>query len=119
MQNFKELEAYKITKQLAVQIYKLTQNWSKEETYGLTNQIRRAAVSVTSNLAEGCGRNTSKDSIQFLAIARGSCFEMQAQAEIAYELGFISQQVLQEVMELNELSCKLLNGLINRYQTRQ
>ena len=117
MKSIKDLDAYKISKQVAVLVYAITKRWPKEKVYGLTSQIRRASVSVTSNLAEGYGRMTSKDTMHFLAIVRGSSFELEAQAEIGFDLGYISQQHLDEILALNERSRKMLNALINRYET--
>ena len=74
---------------LVSQIYKLTQNFPKEEIYGLTNQIRRCSVSIPSNIAEGCGRQHPKDSLQFFYISRGSLFELETQLYIALDLKYI------------------------------
>lgn len=73
--------------QMAVTVYQLTQGFSREETYGLTSQMRRAAVSIPSNIAEGHGRLNTGEYVQFLGVARGSNFELQTQLEIARALG--------------------------------
>lgn len=117
MKTFKDLEAYKSSKQLAVTVYTPSKTWPKEEQYGLTSQIRRASISITSNLAEGCGRTSSKDTLHFLAIARGACFERKAQTEIAFELTYLSADQLTSILEQINLTRKLLNGLMKRYQT--
>lgn len=117
MNSYRDLDAYKVSKELAGLIYQQTAGWPKEETFGLTQQIRRAAVSVASNLAEGVGRATSKDTLQFLAIARGSCFEVETQSDLACDFGYLSPDQLKQVFELSERCKMLLNGLINRYKS--
>ncbi len=77
MHNFEELLIWKRSKSLCISIYKISTIFPKEEVYGLTNQMRRCAVSIPSNIAEGCGRNTSKQLIQFLNIANGSLSELK------------------------------------------
>ncbi len=89
--SFKELIAWQKARRLAVRIYRLTQNFPQEEKYGLSTQLRRAAVSVVSNIAEGQGRRTVGEFQQFLGIARGSLLEIETQIIIAGDLGFISE----------------------------
>ena len=89
MAAYKNLEAWKHAMQLVKEIYILTKSFPKEEMYALSSQIKRAAVSVPSNIAEGCGRNYKKDIIQFLHIARGSLYETETQVEIALMNNFI------------------------------
>ncbi len=85
----KDLEAWKKSIELVTEIYKLTQNFPEEERFGLSSQIRRAAISIPSNIAEGCARSTDKDTLRFLDIALGSCAELETQLIIAESLGFI------------------------------
>ena len=118
IESYQDLEVWKQTKDLVRIIYQLTKTFPKEEQFGLTNQIRRAAVSIPTNIAEGCGRNHSKDSIQFFFISRGSLYEVETQIILAHDLGFISSQE-QESIILKIKSCKrLLNGFINYFQKR-
>lgn len=77
--DYTDLEVWKESRKLANHIYELTKSFPKEELYGITNQIRRCAVSVPSNIAEGCGRQTAKDTIHFLHISRGSLYELETQ----------------------------------------
>ncbi len=77
IKSYTNLDVWKKSRSLVNSIYKLTEKYPKNELYGLTNQIRRCAVSIPSNIAEGCGRNYSKDSIQFFYIARGSLYELE------------------------------------------
>ena len=114
---YNELDVWKEGRKLVKLIYDLTKIFPKEELYGLTNQIRRCAVSVPSNIAEGCGRNHSKDSIHFFYISRGSLFELETQLYLAFDQEFISEEMLKSAIE-NITTCKkLLNGFINYYQT--
>ncbi len=88
---YTELEAWKESRKLVQEIYKITKNYPKEEVYALTSQIRRSAVSVPSNIAEGCGRRTSADTIQFLHIARGSLYELETQSYLSLDQKYVSK----------------------------
>src|SRR5256885_2450253 len=95
---FRDLIVWQKSKALAKKIYKLTKNFPKEEVFGLTSQIRRAAVSIPANIAEGKGRGTQKDFCHFLVQARGSLFEVETLAELASDLGYfviLDQQEIQ------------------------
>lgn len=85
----KKLEAWKSAMKLVVEIYNITKNFPKEEVYGLINQIRRSAVSIPSNIAEGCARQSDKETIQFLYISIGSLSEVETQLLIAKELNYV------------------------------
>lgn len=97
----KDLDVWKEAVMLVKKIYELTSVFPKEEIYGLTSQIRRAVVSIPSNIAEGAARNSTKEFIQFLYIALGSCAELDTQLIIAKELGYINedQSLLFEELE--------------------
>lgn len=88
---YTELDVWKKARSLANNIFALTKQFPKEELYGLTSQMKRSAVSVASNIAEGCGRNYPKDSIQFFYIARGSLYELETQLYLAYDQEYISK----------------------------
>lgn len=90
MSNHKELEAWKLSINFVTEIYKITQNFPKEELYGLISQIRRSAISIPSNIAEGCARQSDKELIQFLYIALGSLAEVETQLIISQNLAYIS-----------------------------
>ena len=90
MNYFKELKVWEKAINLVTDTYTKTRNFPKEELYGLTSQIRRSAVSIPSNIAEGCGRKTNKDFANFLGIALGSAFELETQLIIAKNLNFLS-----------------------------
>ncbi len=107
--NFKELKIWQRAKVLCIDVYKLTKEFPGDERFGLTNQLRRCAVSVPSNIAEGCGRNTDKQLIHFLNIAMGSLTELETQVIISHELGYINSEIGKEVnVEINELQ-KMIN----------
>ena len=94
-------------------VYEVVDTFPKKEDYALSSQLRRAVVSISSNIAEGCGRRTSKDTIQFLYIALGSVNEVESQLCIAKEFGYLGDDVLKEVSnELREIG-KMLMGFVN------
>ncbi len=92
----------------------MTASFPSKEQFGLTNQIRRASVSVVSNIAEGFGRRTKADRIHFYDIARGSLHETQAQLLIAKDVGFLSEDLYVKVEEISVETHKVLTGLINK-----
>ncbi|WP_363317931.1 four helix bundle protein [uncultured Algibacter sp.] len=95
-------------------IYKLVKQFPDDEKFGLTSQIKRSSVSVPSNIAEGYGRNYTKDYTRFLNIARGSLYEMQTQLQVAFNLGFIVKEDLNKINVLSVEVEKMLNSLINK-----
>jgi len=112
MKGYKESGAWKKSMSLVTEIYSLTRLFPKEELYGLTSQIRRAAVSVPANIAEGIGRNYRKDTIQFLHIARGSVYELDTLLMITSNVGIINdEQIVSIALQIEECR-KILNGLI-------
>ena len=106
----KDLDVWKRSLDFVTTIYKLTQLFPREEIYGLTNQMRRAAVSVPSNIAEGAARASGKEFIQYLHIALGSLSELETQLLIANNLGYIDK--VNDLIKETEILRKLLNGLI-------
>ncbi len=111
MHNLKELKIWNKAIDLTVDIYKVTEKFPKEETYGLTSQIRKAAVSVPSNISEGAGRNTKGEFRQFLGIANGSSYEVQTQLIISNRLKLIDdltlEPLLKEIDEIQKMNYKL------------
>lgn len=114
---FTDLNAWKQAHFLVLKVYLLTKKFPREELFGLTNQIRRAIVSVTSNIAEGFSRNSYKEKVQFYPIALGSLTEVQNQLIIAHDLEYISQTEFQESEAILIIVSKLLNGLIKKSRT--
>ncbi|MCP4176860.1 MAG: four helix bundle protein [bacterium] len=113
-----ELDVWKEARILVNCIYNLTKEFPKEEIYGLTSQINRAAISLQSNIAEGCGRNHSKDTLQFLYIARGSLYELKTQLYLAYDQCYIISKSLDKILSKIIQCKKLLNGFINYYKSK-
>ncbi|MGD1318432.1 four helix bundle protein [Chryseobacterium sp. 2R14A] len=115
---YKNLDVWIEARKLTKLVYDSTKNYPKEEIFGLTNQMRRCAVSVPSNIAEGCGRNTSKQTIHFLFIARGSLFELETQFYLSLDLEYINDEKLATISNQMTVCKKLLNGFINYYRTK-
>ncbi|WP_316805942.1 four helix bundle protein [Pedobacter agri] len=111
-QKYTELEVWKKARIFTAFIYKLTASFPKEEIYGLVSQIRRCAVSVPSNIAEGSGRQHPKETIQFLAIARGSLYELETHIYVSFDIGFVSELQLNDCLSQIEVLGKLINGYI-------
>lgn len=111
-QKYTELECWKYAIYFASFIYKLTVDFPTSEQYGLVSQIRRCAVSIPSNIAEGSGRQHDKETIQFLSIARGSLYEIETQIYLSFDLGFLSDENLKECLDSVEILGKLINGYI-------
>jgi four helix bundle protein len=108
----KKLDAWKQGIELTVETYRLTERLPSEERYGLAAQMRRAAVSVPSNIAEGAAKNTKKEFIQFLHTAQGSLAELDTQIVICERLGYLADTELGEPLERIERESKLITGLI-------
>ena len=116
MTTYKDLIVWQKAIELVLKTYEVTEKFPKEEIYGITNQMRRCVVSVPSNIAEGCGRQTSKDTIHFLYISRGSLYELETQWYLVLDQKFINENDFQNVMIQIEICKKLLNGFINYYK---
>ncbi|MGA8807656.1 MAG: four helix bundle protein [Thermoanaerobaculia bacterium] len=114
---YRRLEVWKEAMRLAVETYRVTQTFPRHELYGITSQIRRAAVSVPSNIAEGRGRGSKRDFCRFAMQARGSLFELQTQLTISATLQYATRESLAQLMKQSETVSRLLNGLI-RYLTK-
>jgi four helix bundle protein len=97
LKNYKELKVWQKAYRLCLEIYRVTRNFPREEIYGLTSQIRRAAVSVSSNIAEGYGRQTTREYIQSLYIAYGSNCELETQILLSGDLGYVEAQNLERL----------------------
>jgi len=118
LKNYKELKVWQKSYQLCLDIYKITKGFSKEERYGLTSQIRRSAVSIPSNIAEGYGRKTTPEYIRFLYIAYGSTCELETQILLTGDLGYIKSKHLMEVQkDLAEVE-RMLKALIKSLENK-
>lgn len=109
---FKELKVWQLSKELAVFVYKITSAGSFKSDFGLSDQIRRAAVSISSNIAEGDERGSNKDAVRFLYIAKGSLAELQTQLIIANEIGYIDSEILKDMNERCQILGKMIGSLI-------
>ena len=118
MKSFKELKVWQKGIELVEMIYKITASFPEEEKYGLSAQMRRAAVSIPSNIAEGHLRKTAKDFKQFLSIARGSCAELETQIIISYKLGFIQEDNFSDLSSRIEELSKMLSSLYSKINSK-
>jgi len=112
--SFRDLIVWQRSFQLSIAIYRLTADFPKEEVYGLTSQLRRAGVSVASNIAEGYGRGSTGEYKQFLAMVRGSNLEVQTQLLIAKELGFGTPEKFQTAEQFSQEVSKMLTAILNK-----
>jgi four helix bundle protein len=123
MHNLKELKIWKKAIDLAVEVYQVTSLFPLEEKYGLTSQIRRAAVSISSNIAEGAGRNSEKEFKYFLGIANGSSYELQTQLFISNKLSLINNEDLEKlhhcIDELQKMNYGFQNMLNKKSSTNK
>ena len=113
MHRFEDLKIWQKAMDVTENCYRTSENFRKEEKYGLTSQLRQSAVSIPSNIAEGCSRNSEIEFKRFLEIAMGSLFEVHTQLTIIEELNFIKTEDLKSIFELLETEGKMINGLIN------
>jgi four helix bundle protein len=113
---YTDLQVWQAAMDLAEDVYRITKNFPKEETYGLTIQLRRAAVSVPSNIAEGKGRSSDKELAQFLCHSRGSLFEIETQINLARRLGDLETQEAEAVLRNTARVGQLLNGLLRAFR---
>ncbi|MCS3904285.1 four helix bundle protein [Methylohalomonas lacus] len=110
--NFKDLKVWRVGKNLTIEIYRLTALFPLEEKYGLVSQMRRAAVSIPSNIAEGFNRLHDKDYRRFLLMALSSCAELETQLEIGSELEFIADAEKNKILDMLDHESRMLRKLI-------
>jgi four helix bundle protein len=118
-QSFRDLQVWQKSIQLSVATYRLSKDFPREEIYGLTSQIRRSAISVPSNIAEGQGRLSTGEARQFLGIARGSDIKLQTQLEIARALAFGDPKRIDDAEDLSNEVGKMLYGLLQSLKHQQ
>jgi len=110
IKSFEDLEVWQWSKDLAIEVYGITKDFPKDEVFGITNQIKRAAVSISANIAEGFGRYHYLDKAKFYLNSRGSLFELKSHLLIANDLGFISKDVTNDLSsDIDQLGIKLNN----------
>ena len=108
----KQLRAWQLAMDKAQTVYQATTTFPTDEKFGLISQVRRCAVSIASNIAEGAGRQTPKEFIQFLHIAQGSLSELDTQLELAHKFGYLTQESWQTIDAMLQEEDKILSGLI-------
>ena len=114
---FEDLTVWQRSVQFAILVYSTTKSFPRDELYGMTSQLRRAAVSIASNIAEGKGRNSDPDLMRFLATSRGSLFEVRTQLIIAEALGYVNKNQMSKLRnDMDEIG-RLINGLMNAIAT--
>jgi four helix bundle protein len=119
IQDFRDLVVWQRSIDLAEEVYKVTRRFPKEELFGMTAQVRKSSVSVSSNIAEGSGRATTKDLLNFLSTARGSLRETQSLLILSQRLRFLTQAQLQRAFELIQETGKMLTSLRRKLKNRK
>lgn len=114
MIDFKTIRVWEFFHRMTLQIYEITKSFPQEEVYGLTSQMRRASASVPTNIAEGCGRNSDTELTKFLIIAMGSTSELEYQLLLAKDLGYLSLQDYENILEDLVAAKKMLNSFIKK-----
>ena len=114
MEKYKDLIVWKRAMELVQAAYQIARVLPKDEMFSLSDQIRRSAVSIPSNIAEGYGRNSTKDYARFLSIARGSRYELETQLLLCVQLGYVKQQDIENAIDLGEEVGKMLNVIISK-----
>lgn len=113
---YRDLKVWQAAMHVVQDIYRLTQAFPKEETYGLSSQLRKAAVSIPSNIAEGKGRSSDKELLHFLSNAKGSLFEVETQIMIADGLGYLTRPQGEDLLSKTAEIGRLLNGLMKAFR---
>ena len=116
MQSYRDLNAWQKSMQLVEDVYRITKEFPRDEIYGLTAQIRRAAVSIPSNIAEGKGRHSDREFSQFLRRARGSILELETQLLIGQRLKYLDESAAQQIMAQTAEVGRMLNGLLRAFR---
>lgn len=119
MKTFRELIVWQKSMKLVTKIYELTKEFPKEENFGLTSQMRRSAVSLPSNIAEGYGRDSLKEFIRFLNIAISSLFELQTQIEISRDLRYLNEKKYNALHESSREVERMMSSLIRRLKSKK
>ncbi|MEN8128113.1 MAG: four helix bundle protein [Planctomycetota bacterium] len=112
MRNYRNLKAFQLADELVLMVYTATKRFPKDELFGLTSQLRRAVVSIPSNIVEGASRDTEVEFLRFLDMAYGSASELDYQISLAYRLGYIEEKPYFPLRDKSTETAKVLNGLI-------
>ena len=111
MRDHRKLRAFELADNIVMEVYRVTRGFPKEELFGLTSQVRRAAMSIASNIVEGCARNSEGDYLRFLDMSYGSAKELEYQLSVADRLGYSTE--LQPIRDKSSEAARVLNALIN------
>lgn len=114
IRNYRDLKVWKLGKEIVLDVYRITKQFPREEVYGLMAQMRKAGVSIPSNVAEGFNRLHNKEYRQFLYVALGSCAELETQVEIARDLGYLGRVEYDPLVEQLDHETRMLRNLIKR-----
>ncbi len=117
MHNFKKLEVWNASIEFSADVHKITKKFPKHELWGITSQMRRAVVSIPSNISEGCGRTGNKEFVHFLSIANGSSYELYSQIEISFKIGYIEETVKDDLLAKLSSIQKMIYNLIKKFNT--
>ena len=117
MRNFRNYDIWIQAVELATEIYRLTATFPKNELYALADQMQRAAVSIGSNIAEGCSRDSEKELAHYLNIAIGSAFELETQLSIAYNVNYITKDQYNKIVDSLSTTEKQINSFINKLKS--
>ena len=118
VQHYRQLEVWQFSMELAERCYLATKNFPKEELFGLVSQIRRAAVSIPANIAEGQGREHTREFLNFLSIARGSLMEVETHLLLSHRVGLLEQVELEPLLALTDRISRMLSGLRKALEKR-
>jgi four helix bundle protein len=119
LKNYRELKVWQKSYKLCLDLYRITKKFPKGEIYGLTSQIRRAAVSIPSNIAEGYGRKTTADYLRFLYIAYGSICELETQLLLSNDLNYVNKENLKALRDDTEEAERMLKALIKSLENKR
>ena len=114
IKNFRDLEIWKLGKTIALDIYRATKAFPEAERFGFVAQMRRASISIPSNISEGFNRFHNREYKQFLFIALGSCAELETQLELSHELGFLNAELLGKLLDQLDHESRMIRNLIKR-----
>ena len=118
VKQYRELEVWQLAMDVATECYQVTKVFPKDELFGMTSQIRRAAASIPANIAEGQGRESTKEFLNFLSISRGSLMELETHLMLCQRVGLLQQEQLDPLLSMTDRISRMLSGLRKRLESR-